>query len=110
MPTVDFYLLNISDKEAIYRFICRLKVDKAYQQQQHVYIHTRALEEAQRLDDLLWTFRDTSFIPHQIGETTANQLPTPVTLATDKPTLSRHDILFNLTPEIPLFFRIFAGY
>ncbi|MES2998221.1 MAG: DNA polymerase III subunit chi [Pseudomonadota bacterium] len=115
MPTVDFYLLNTPDKKEIYRFLCRL-VDKAYQQQHHTYIHTNSLEEAQRLDDLLWTFRDISFIPHQIGETTTLscnsqhtlQLPVSVTIGTDKPKLPSNDIVFNLTQEVPHFFFEFS--
>jgi DNA polymerase-3 subunit chi len=107
MPNIDFYLLNTSDKEEVYRFLCRL-VDKAYQHQQHAYIHASSLEEAQRLDDLLWTFRDTSFIPHQIGETVTMQLPVFVTIAVDKPKLINNDILFNLTHEVPYFFSEFS--
>lgn len=108
MPTIDFYLLNTPQQEDVYRFLCRL-VDKVYQQQHQAYIHTRSLEEAERLDDLLWTFRDISFIPHQIGEPNPPQLPTLITIGIEKP--KQHhatDILFNLTQEAPHFFHEFA--
>ena len=106
MPTIDFYLLNTLNKEDVYRFLCRL-VDKAYQQQHHAYIHSGSLEEAQRLDDLLWTFRDISFIPHQIGEPN-NTLPTSVTIGVEKPKQQPTDILFNLTEKTPDFFPEFT--
>ncbi len=107
MPTIDFYLLNTANKEDVYRFLCRL-VDKAYQHQHNAYIHTNTLEEAQHLDDLLWTFRDISFIPHQIGTPNPTQLPTLVTLGIEKPKQYTADILFNLSQEAPPFFLEFA--
>ena len=107
MSNVDFYLLNTINKEAIYRFLCRL-ADKAYQQQHHAYIHTSSLEEAHYLDDLLWTFQDISFIPHQIGASSNMPLPVSVTIATDKPKPLTTDILFNLTQEVPVFFPEFS--
>ncbi|WP_010597530.1 DNA polymerase III subunit chi [Rickettsiella massiliensis] len=68
-PTIDFYVLNTIQRDTMYRFLCRL-VDKAWQQPHSVHIHVSSNEEAQRLDDLLWTFRDISFIPHQWMQTT----------------------------------------
>ena len=62
-PTVDFYLLNTLEHEDVYRFTCRL-VDKAYLLQKRIYIKVNSHEQGQRLDELLWTFRDISFIPH----------------------------------------------
>ncbi|WP_218813876.1 DNA polymerase III subunit chi [Rickettsiella endosymbiont of Dermanyssus gallinae] len=107
MPNVDFYLLNTASKQDSYRFLCRL-VEKAYQQQNHAYIHTSSLEEAQCLDDLLWTFRDISFIPHQIGETSDALFPPSILIGTDKPKQQSADILFNLTQEAPPFFSQFS--
>lgn len=107
MPTVDFYLLNTSSKQDSYRFLCRL-VEKAYQQQNHAYIHTGSLEEAQYLDDLLWTFRDISFIPHQIGETSNALFLPSILIDTDNPKQHTADILFNITQEPPLFFAKFS--
>lgn len=106
MSNVDFYLLNTYSKQDVYRFLCRL-VEKAYQQQSHAYIHTCSLEEAQSLDDLLWTFRDISFIPHQIGEINNALLPPSILIGTDNPKQHSPDILFNLTQEVPPFFNEF---
>ena len=106
-PNVDFYLLNTLAKESAYRFLCRL-VDKAYQLQKKIYIHASSHEEAQRIDELLWTFRDISFIPHQ--QVTGGQLINPtlaVTIAIDKPKQFIADILFNLSREVPACFSEF---
>ncbi|MFZ0219443.1 MAG: DNA polymerase III subunit chi [Candidatus Aquirickettsiella sp.] len=107
-PTVDFYLLNTLLQEDIYRFTCRL-VDKAYLLQKRVYIHVNSHEEGKRLDDLLWTFRDISFIPHSY--LVANSILDPmlwVNIATDKPNALEADILFNLSDEVPTYFSEFA--
>jgi DNA polymerase III subunit chi len=106
MPYIDFYLLNTLNKVDIYRFLCRL-VDKAFQQQRSSCIYTSFLEDAHCIDDLLWTFRDISFIPHQIHDG-VNVSVLPVTIAVNKPNLQSQDILFNLTQEIPAFFSSFS--
>lgn len=106
MLNVDFYLLNTFKQEDVYRVLCRL-VDKAHQQQQPAYIYTSSIEEAQRLDDLLWTFRDISFIPHQIGEATPNQFPSSIAIGIEEPK-NTYLVLFNLRHEIPPFFSKFS--
>ena len=107
-PNVDFYVLNSLAKEGAYRFLCRL-VDKAYPLQKQIYIHTSSHEEAQRIDELLWTFRDTSFIPHQqvTGEHPVDPMLT-VTIAVDKPKQLIADILFNLSREVTPYFSEFT--
>ncbi len=107
-PNIDFYLLTTPAKEGAYRFLCRL-VDKAYQLQKKIYIHASSLEEAQRIDELLWTFRDISFIPHQhvTGEHLVDPMLT-VTIAIDKPKQFIADILFNLSREVPSYFSEFT--
>jgi DNA polymerase-3 subunit chi len=107
MPNVDFYLIKETNITECYGFICRL-VDKAYQQKHHVYIYINSAEEAKVLDDLLWTFRDTSFIPHglQLETTTAE----PVRIGFPNMDSHNHpeapyDILINLTLDIPHFFN-----
>ena len=46
-----------------YRFVCQL-AEKAVNEGYDIYIHTPSRDEAATLDDLLWTFRDISFLPH----------------------------------------------
>ncbi|OAJ34841.1 DNA polymerase III subunit chi [Piscirickettsia salmonis] len=62
---VDFYILNTPSKQAQYHFACRL-AEKAVSQNTTVYIHTHSQADAEQLDDLLWSFNDTSFVPHAI--------------------------------------------
>lgn len=107
MPTVDFYVLNTRSKEDSYRLACSL-IEKAYQQQNHAYLLTPSLEEAQYLDNLLWTFKDISFIPHHIDAPSDASFPTPIRIGIDKPKHQKADILFNFTPQVPDFFSEFS--
>lgn len=100
-PTIDFYLLNTSNPDTMYRFLCRL-IDKAYQQQHKIVVQASSFIEGQRIDELLWTFRDISFIPHQL--ITDQQLADPmisISIVVQKPNQANADILFNLCNSIP---------
>jgi len=107
-PTVDFYLLNTLIQEELYRFTCRL-IDKAYLMQKKIFIQVSSREEGQRIDELLWTFRDVSFIPHRYLEVSSViDAPLSVTIATDKPSQLDADILFNLSDKVPTYFPEFS--
>ena len=97
--TIDFYLLNAQVKQEIYPFLCRL-IDKAYQQYAHLLIQTDSPEEAHYLDDLLWTFRDISFIPHQPIRHVSLSDAIFIGDTGESDTISTH-ILFNLTANVP---------
>ncbi len=64
MTRVDFYVLEAGTELTRERVLCAL-VAKAQARGQRVYIHAGSEEEAERLDALLWTFKDVSFLPHQ---------------------------------------------
>jgi DNA polymerase III subunit chi len=107
-PTVDFYLLNTLVQEDLYRFTCRL-TDKAYLLQKKIFIQVSSPEEGQRIDELLWTFRDISFIPHcYLGVNSAVDPLLSVNIAISKPSELDADILFNLSHEVPTYFPEFS--
>jgi DNA polymerase III subunit chi len=66
MSRVDFYVLSDEGNDARLRFTCRL-AEKAVEQGHRVYVQTASLAEAQRLDELLWTFNDRSFLAHEVA-------------------------------------------
>jgi DNA polymerase-3 subunit chi len=69
-------------------------------------VHCASVEEAQRLDRLLWVFHDQSFVPHgRLGQ--ADPALTPVLVAQPGEAGDEHDVLINLAPEVPLFFSRF---
>ncbi|CAM4452659.1 MAG: DNA polymerase III subunit chi [Legionellaceae bacterium] len=98
MPRIDFYLLKENTLGARLHCACRI-IDKAYQQNHKIYIQVNTLEIAQQLDDILWIFRDISFIPHQIYNEN-NPLNSPIQIGIIPPPENFSDILINLTEEI----------
>jgi len=106
MTRVDFYVPaegTPGDRDLV---ACRL-AEKAYLLGHRIYIHTATEDEARRLDGLLWTFRQASFVPHGLLAETPDPL-TPVLIGAGTDTGGEeHDVLINLTDEVPGFFSRF---
>lgn len=102
---VDFYLLASDQNEARSKIACRL-LEKAYAKGHRVFVYCNSKEEAELLDELLWTFKDDSFIPHNLqGE--GPEPPPPVQIGYEKEPRGFNDILLNLSPSIPPFYTRF---
>ncbi|MDO9168371.1 MAG: DNA polymerase III subunit chi [Methylobacter sp.] len=65
MAEVSFYILPTESLKDRYLFACKL-IEKAYRSGSFCYVLTDSAEQSQIIDDLLWTFRAGSFIPHRI--------------------------------------------
>ncbi len=65
MPQVEFHILSEAGDTPRLRYACQL-VEQAYQQGQRSYVRVANDDEARRLDEVLWSFRDQAFIPHEI--------------------------------------------
>lgn len=65
MTEVSFYVLPTESLKERYLFACKL-IEKVYRSGQFCYVLTDDAEQSQAIDDLLWTFRAGSFIPHQL--------------------------------------------
>ena len=103
MSQVDFYIINDSSPDGWLRYACKI-VEKAYTQGIHVHIHTANESMTNKMDDLLWIFRDQSFIPHQ-PTCPENELCAVTLNHTDLP--SKRELLVNLTPGVPDFYQQF---
>jgi DNA polymerase-3 subunit chi len=100
MSRVDFYILTETGTLPRQNFACRL-AEKAYRLNHTVHIHTGTPSDAERIDELLWTFRDGSFVPHDmLGAETADY-EAPVTIGCDQSTVPARDLLINLSDNIP---------
>ena len=104
-PRVDFYVLPDSGTGARLNFTCRL-TEKVYKLDTRVHAHVCGAAQARQLDELLWTFRQGSFIPHEITGTTAEQTA-PVTIGHASELTLSGDLLINLAETIPPFFDQF---
>ncbi|MCC7258879.1 MAG: DNA polymerase III subunit chi [Gammaproteobacteria bacterium] len=96
---VDFYIVTAADDAARLRFACRL-AEKAYHLGHRVHLQAASPAEAGRLDELLWTFRQGSFVPHEIA-TGAAVTESPVTIGHGEGTCSGVDLLINLVDGPP---------
>lgn len=64
MAEITFYVLPTESQQERNLFTCKL-IEKAYRSGSFCYVMTDTPAQSQRIDDLLWTFRPGSFIPHQ---------------------------------------------
>jgi DNA polymerase III subunit chi len=67
-PRVDLYLVNADSFDGCLPFLCTL-TEKAYQQGYSLQVQLESAAMAQAFDQLLWTFRPASFVPHQLDST-----------------------------------------
>lgn len=102
MARVDFYVLQRADERSRYTLACKL-AEKAYRLENTVYIHARTQAEAAQLDELLWTFRDGSFVPHALSGVEDDTATSPVTIGCASDDVPSRDLLINLCDEIPAF-------
>ncbi|MFT6310517.1 MAG: DNA polymerase-3 subunit chi, partial [Porticoccus sp.] len=66
MTQVDFYSLSSSDAAVRLRYACIL-AELEYKQGKTVYLNMQSSEDCQSIDETLWSFRDNSFIPHNLA-------------------------------------------
>lgn len=102
MQKVDFYILEGTKQRALL-FVCEL-AQKYYQEKKLIYIHTDSRHTAELLDNLLWTYRDDSFLPHGIDE---EKMSFPIQIGFHDIATHHHDLLINLHPDIPNQFQQF---
>lgn len=98
MANIDFYILSSQQESKRLRFVCKLS-EKIYRNGQAAYIVTESEQQSQRLDNLLWSFRAGSFIPHQLflgSELSSDNAILLGTLAAPEPW---DQIIINLSPQ-----------
>ena len=105
MPRIDFYVLSSRTPDGRLLLACRL-VEKAYGLGHKVYIYTDSAEQARYLDDLLWTFRQGSFVPHTLYPPPEGD-SSPVLIGWGEAPETQAEVLINLTHEVPAFFERF---
>ena len=102
MTRVDFYILPDADEDRRQVYLCRL-VEKAWRMGHRIWIHAPAAPRAEALDERLWTFSQSSFLPHERAEDGDVDGECPVILGAGEPTDERQ-LLVNEDAEVPSFF------
>ena len=89
------------------RLACRI-AEKAYLAKQKVLVLCDDAEVLRRFDELLWTFGDGSFVPHDTVTAAGAPCDTPVALTTGALPADHTDVLVNLGNAVPASFEKFA--
>lgn len=104
MPDVSFYVLSTESTQERYLFACKL-IEKAYRSGSFAYILTDSPEQSQVIDDLLWTFRAGSFIPHQIYTETLPAFANVILVGSNQPPENWLNTVINLSSQLPQDFN-----
>lgn len=106
MTQVDFYLLQQLASHDRLVFACRL-AHKAFHQQQIVYLHTDSESQSQLLEQLLWTYRPDSFLPHELASDAGDEQSASVIVGHSQPPAHCRQVMINLSSGVPDFFSRF---
>ncbi len=119
LPRVDFYVTKESTPHFALQTACRI-AEKAFSAGHRVHICLSNNEDCKKLDALLWTFRDRSFIPHELSSIPIENCPVTISTEIGPPTdtemdtennpnktLRHADMLLNAAHSIPDNFKQF---
>ena len=105
MPRIDFYLLDDPAPNGVALLACRL-AEKAFLLGHSIYIQAESEQQAQALDNLLWTFKQGSFLPHA-RHPGADGEGTRILIGYNADPQTDSQVLINLSAEIPAFYPRF---
>ena len=103
---VTFYIEQHDNYLDSLKLCCRL-LEKLYLNNHEVFIYTPSQAVTTTLDNLIWTFHDTSFIPHVIAPSKKYSSYSPIIISHDNYPATFSEILINLTNDVPSCFKSF---
>ena len=106
MTRIDFYVLPGAVVRERQSTACRL-AEKAYRLGHRVYLQTSMSQDDATLDDLLWTFKQNSFVPHARWQGD-DDTGVPVLIGHETPPPACSDVLINRAESIPDAYERFA--
>lgn len=105
MTRIEFHVLPAGTRRAHDVIVCEM-IERLWQAGRALYVHCPDPAAQSDFDELLWTFHDTSFVPHAVrGD--AQPAPVRVLLGCDTAAPDCVDTLINLHDEVPGFFSQF---
>ena len=96
MTEVLFYHLEMHPLERVLPVLVERSLERGWR----VVIEAGSSERLQRLDELLWTYRDESFVPHAMAGS-AEDAEQPVLLTTEANNPNAADIRFFVDRAVP---------
>ncbi len=97
---VDFFVLSGSEERPWLKLGCRI-AERAYQAGERVFVWLDEANAADRFDELLWTFADRSFVPHEPFTDERQWQDTPVLIGCGAQPQHSFGVLVNLGSAIP---------
>ena len=104
MTLVGFYVVQTSDPGERLQVAARL-ADKAFQRGHRIFINATDEAQATEINELLWSFRPASFLPHGLH---GQEHSETIAIGWGQEPNNHNDLLINLQLEIPSFFSRFA--
>ena len=99
MAKVNFYVVASGGSEGAARVACKV-TEKAWRKGMSVYVCAASEDEAKRMDELLWTFREDSFIPHLLASE-AGAGDEPVVIGCEAGAANGRQVLVNVGAGLP---------
>ena len=96
-PQIDFYVLEEQSPGGRFKLACRI-VEKAYRLGHRVFVRTSNSDDTNVLDDLLWTFSQSSFVPHQLS-TESDSRESPVVIGEHPPIAGGNDVIISVADD-----------
>ena len=103
MTRVGFYVVAAAGDTQRLSVAARL-ADKAFQHGHRIYINAADEAQAKALDELLWSFRPASFLPHGLLGSGDEQR---IAIGWGQEPGDHDDLLINLQLSVPAFFARF---
>jgi DNA polymerase-3 subunit chi len=103
LTRVGFYVVQASDQAQRLAVAVRL-TDKAFQNGHRIFINACDEGQARRLDEMLWTYRPASFLPHGLS---GEEHDDTIAIGWGQEPQGHNDLLINMQAEIPPFFSRF---
>ena len=103
MTRVGFYVVQAAEPGQRLSVAVRL-ADKAFQRGHRIFINAADEDQARALDELMWSFRPSSFLPHGLH---GQEHSDTVAIGWGQEPHNHSDLLINLQLEIPSFFSRF---
>ncbi len=96
----EFFILDGSDQRARWRFACQ-EIEKAFSAEERVLVWLDSDAELAAFDELLWTFADRSFVPHEPLGPESSWEETPVLLSAARLPAAAPQLIVNLATGLP---------
>lgn len=98
---VDFYIISDNNPQSEDVVACRL-AEKALKQGYKILILGQNSKQLHQLDEKLWTFKEDSFIPHEIINVDSSvHEHLNIALSTDASLNEKANLLINLSGQVP---------